>query len=89
MNGSLMQSPWGLYTGRIPAPKGMEQYAYRVQTPSGEKVMILSHHKPDKDHACSHWHVGEAKAIDSDGMPTTFDHGAWKYQTGGPVVEHR
>jgi len=51
--------------------------------------MILSHHKLDKDHACSHWHVGEATALDSDGMATTFDHGAWKYQTGGPVIEHR
>ena len=83
------RTPSGIYTGRAAAPKGMEQYAYRIQTPSGAMVMVLSHHKADKDHACSHWHVGEAKALDSDGMPTTFDHGAWKYQTGGPVIEHR
>jgi RHS repeat-associated protein len=79
----------GIYTDRVPAPKGMEQYAYRMQTPDGAKIMILSHHKKDTDHACSHWHVGEAKALGSDGMPTAFENGAWKYKTGGPVVEHR
>jgi RHS repeat-associated protein len=79
----------GIYTGRVPAPQGMEQYAYRVESIDGARLMILSHHKQDKDHACSHWHVGEAKSLGSDGMPTAFENGAWKYQTGGPVVEHR
>ncbi|WEF31946.1 RHS repeat-associated core domain-containing protein [Pseudoduganella chitinolytica] len=78
----------GIYTDRVPAPKGMEQYAYRVKTAKGERLMILSHHMQDNDHACSHWHVGIAKSLDTDGMPSKFENGAWKYMTGGPVVEH-
>ncbi|QPI53345.1 RHS domain-containing protein [Massilia antarctica] len=85
------RTPAGSYSNRLPVPPGMEQYAYEIRGDEGRRrIMIISHHQPDSDHACAHWHVGEAKALDENGMPTTFDHGSWKYQTaGGHVVEHK
>ncbi|MDM0116519.1 RHS repeat-associated core domain-containing protein [Variovorax sp. J22R133] len=81
----------GLFSGRRAAPPGMEQYIYKVAQPYGgeDKVMVLSHHKADDVHPCAHWHVGEAKVLGQDGLPSASEkNGAWKYQTGGPVVEH-
>jgi len=69
---------------------GFEQYLYKTTGEGGrEKTMVVSHHKPDRDHACAHWHAAEAKTLEANGLPSVFSNGAWKYQANGPVVEHK
>jgi len=69
---------------------GFEQYLYKTTGEGGrEKTMVVSHHKPDRDHACAHWHAAEAKTLETNGLPSVFSNGAWKYQANGPVVEHK
>lgn len=70
--------------------KGWEQYLYKVGANSSDvkSYKILSHHQPDTEHKCGHWHVGIPKRLNSDNRPEAFDNGSWKYQVGGITVEH-
>ena len=44
--------------------QGWEQYLYK--NPNGRsEPLVVSHHPSDKQHACPHWHIGQAK-IDNE-----------------------
>ncbi|WP_199730999.1 hypothetical protein, partial [Aquitalea sp. FJL05] len=68
-----------------------EQYLYEVKVPSNggrTTTIVVSHHPADKDHECPHWHAAPAK-LDDNGEVISRQNGLWKYEAGGPVVQHK
>jgi hypothetical protein len=71
---------------------GFEQYVYWV--PTKGQFVVLSHHQPDSDHPCPHWHAGWAKMLKTGSSSIAdidkFSNGAWRYlQLGSNSVEHK
>ncbi|WP_228134747.1 RHS repeat-associated core domain-containing protein, partial [Acinetobacter gerneri] len=71
--------------------KGWEQYLCKVGNNNKDpnSYRIISHHQPDKDHKCPHWHIGIPKGLESNNTPTTFSNGAWKYHSSQDAIEHK
>jgi YD repeat-containing protein len=84
------------------AVPGYEQYVYwqpPIATRDGPstfpngRFVVLSHHQPDQDHPCPHWHAGTAKmdVLDS----TLLDHvrksasGMWQYRPSATVAHQK